>query len=141
MSKLGQLQGSPWHTEKFSRKPGDKRRHRNRCAHYNRAQEFCEKEVGRCRDAAHCRFYYESVPEGVTKTPQPESKKIDKAPIKKETADYFSIAPGTVVRHKKFGVGMVTEMSNGVATVAFDSGEKKKLDLKGCELNGLLTYV
>lgn len=59
MSDFRGISGTPWHVEKFTRAEGDDRRHRNRCIYYHKDNAYCSKEVGRCRGAAHCKFYKE----------------------------------------------------------------------------------
>lgn len=55
---LGDLTGSPWHVEKFTRAEGDDRRHRSRCKYYN--DKGCDY-YGRCKGSAHCDIYKEKV--------------------------------------------------------------------------------
>ena len=53
------ISGTPWHVERFTRAEGDERRHRSRCKYYHKEDSYCSKEIGRCRGAAHCKFYQE----------------------------------------------------------------------------------
>lgn len=138
MANLSKMQGSPWHIDKFTRKPGDKRRHRSKCIHYNRSKEFCSKEVGRCRGAAHCRYYdEEGLPENVSRIPtvEPETEEP------RIEFNGYSIPAGSRIRHKKYGDGTVTADSNGIATILFDSGEEKKLQLEVCAKNNIVSLL
>lgn len=60
MSKLGRLQGTPWHVGALSREEGDPRRHRSYCVNYDKAQKFCTVKNMRCMGATHCDEYVDS---------------------------------------------------------------------------------
>ena len=57
MSRLSEMQGTPWHVEKFTRQEGDERRHRSYCVHYDKALKYCELTCGGCWGASHCNQY------------------------------------------------------------------------------------
>ena len=57
MSRLGEMQGTPWHVEKFTRKEGDARRHRSHCIHYDKGSKHCDVTGVGCRGASHCQRY------------------------------------------------------------------------------------
>ena len=139
MSKLGQLQGSPWHVEKFSRKPGDKRRHRSRCINYNRSKEFCSVQIGRCVGAAHCRYYAEDgLPKNVSRIPTIDSEPKEQQEQKQEETNYYNIPVGSRIQHKKYGTVTLIKLSNGIATVLFDNGDEHRLQLEVCAKNNLV---
>lgn len=58
---LKHLEGTPWHVERFTRKEGDKKRHRSRCIWY-RGHAYCAWHFEHCWGAAHCRHYCEEDP-------------------------------------------------------------------------------
>lgn len=138
MSKLGQMQGSPWHINKFTRKPGDKRRHRSRCINYNSSEEYCSKQVGRCVGAAHCRYYdEEGIQKNVSRIPTLDPEPV----VQQEEKDYFALPVGSRINHKKYGSGTITRVSDGIATIRFDNGDIKKLQLEVCAKNELVSLL
>ena len=52
--------------------------------------------------------------------------RLTREQISQLSAEYI---PGTRVRHRSFGAGMLVSRSGDIAIVAFDSGEVKKLAL------------
>ena len=142
MSKLGQMQGSPWHVEKLSRKPGSKRRHRNRCINYNRSKEYCSVQIGRCIGAAHCRYYKEDgLPKNVTRVLTIDSKPEEQKEPKQVENNYYVIPIGSRIQHNKYGAGTITKVSNGIATIHFDNGDTRKLQLEVCAKNNIISLV
>lgn len=59
----GQMSGSPWHIEVLKKDETDDRRHRSRCIHYKKSNQFCNHYIGRCGGSAHCQYYEECNPE------------------------------------------------------------------------------
>ena len=57
MSRLGEMQGTPWHVEKFTREEGDARRHRSHCIHYDKGSKHCDVTGAGCWGASHCQRY------------------------------------------------------------------------------------
>lgn len=60
MAGINKMTGSPWHTEKMTRKEGDPKRHRSKCDHYEKSTGYCKKRVMRCVGSAHCDYYHSS---------------------------------------------------------------------------------
>ena len=142
MSKLSQMQGSPWHVEKLSRKPGSKRRHRNRCINYNRSKEYCSIQIGRCIGSAHCRYYKENVlPKNVTRVPTIDSESEKQQELKQAKNEYYDIPIGCRIQHNKYGAGTITKVSNGIATILFDNGDARKLQLEVCAKNNIISLI
>ena len=142
MSKLSQMQGSPWHVEKLSRKPGSKRRHRNRCINYNRSKEYCSIQIGRCIGSAHCRYYKENVlPKNVTRVPTIDSESEKQQELKQAKNEYYDIPIGSRIQHNKYGAGTITKVSNGIATILFDNGDARKLQLEVCAKNNIISLI
>lgn len=59
----GQMSGAPWHIEVLKKDETDDRRHRSRCIHYKKSNQFCNHYIGRCGGSAHCQYYEERDPE------------------------------------------------------------------------------
>ena len=54
------ISGTPWHVERIHNDdPGDSRRHRSRCAYYDKESKHCAKAYGVCVGASHCKLYRE----------------------------------------------------------------------------------
>ena len=73
MAGTSKLTGSPWHTEKMTRKEGDPRRHRSKCVHYEKVDGYCHKRFMKCVGSAHC-DHYSALPESVTAAAPPQKK-------------------------------------------------------------------
>lgn len=48
-------------------------------------------------------------------------------------------SPGTMIEHKRFGIGMITSVLGDTATVRFKDGEKKQLSLEVSVSNGIIS--
>lgn len=60
MSKISQLEGSPWHQEKLPRK--DDRRHKHNCMYFSESKCLMSKSACygmRCGGSTHCSSYKE----------------------------------------------------------------------------------
>ena len=58
---------------------------------------------------------------------QPDSwrEMVAAAPTKRRYAPDLALASGDAVEHPKFGVGVVTAIQEGRATILFETGERK----------------
>ncbi len=76
-------------------------------------------------------------PKVLTNSWQTVSRKTP--PARDKTADLSVYIPGTVVEHKRFGLGMITSVLGDTATVRFKNGDKKQLSLEVSVLNGIVS--
>lgn len=133
MSKLSQMEGTPWHAEKLTRKEGDSRRHKSRCNHYIKSNNYCQKILGKCIGSAHCRYYSEIYDFDNKKN------KINKA--KNNPPKEITFFTGARVYHKTFGFGNISLISDNTIDVKFDSGRKSSFRIYSCIYNKELTIV
>jgi len=64
-----------------------------------------------------------------TVAPDPRRRAREEIVAKAATPEYCDVKTGDLVRHRKFGNGLVLEAGGGYATVLFDDAGKKKLAL------------
>lgn len=127
------LTSTPWHIERMHRQDGDKRRHRSNCKYYNKGNRRCEYRVSNCIGSAHC-SYYEDISATDDKI-EKHDKTIRVQKNKAATTSYIknknnspvlpvsrppkkiSVCRGTMVDHKKYGIGIVTDLSKSTGCV------------------------
>ncbi len=132
---VNRLTGTPWHVEKFTRNEGDDRRHRSRCAYYQRSDGSCIRYCERCRGSAHCYYYKERVP-GSEEPAAPLKQKKEERMSDQEGRMRFPV--GSRVVHKSYGPGTVKKIADGRITVSFDKGREVMLGLDICVRGRLL---
>lgn len=140
MAGISQLTGTPWHVERFARQEDDQRRHKSRCVYYGKVDSYCSQVVGQCRGSAHCPYYSETISKKIFDDNNGFESK-EKAVEDEEKILYkmsLLFPAGTIVKHKKFGNGIVQNVNNRKITIRF-SDENKVLDLMLCAKNSLLT--
>lgn len=54
---VSNLQGTPWHLERFHRVEGDERRYKGRCKYYCDSNNQCAKRNGKCIGSGQCEEY------------------------------------------------------------------------------------
>lgn len=146
---INRLAGTPWHIEKHTRDEFDDRRHRSRCAYFQKLDAYCSRYSEKCRGAAHCPYYKEKdygpsdvtedgSEEGNTSPVSKPKKKIQKF-SDRESMNLFRV--GSRVVHKTYGSGTVKKVEVGKVTVAFDKGREVMLALDICVKNELLKLV
>ena len=146
---INRMTGTPWHIEKYTRDEFDDRRHRSRCAHYQKKDAFCFRYSEKCRGSAHCPYYKErdyapvndseDVSEDEKTVPVFKPKKKKQTLSDRESKNLFPV--GSKVVHKTYGSGTVKTVGRGKITVAFDNGREVMLSLDVCVKNKLLKRV
>ncbi len=141
MPKLGDLTGTPWHIEKFTRAEGDERRHKSRCAYYRKEGSYCAKYLDRCHGSAHCEYYKERSKDDSIQEQHTSDKTT--LPEKENPSSEVFFPIGTRVKHNRFGLGKVIDFDGRFVEVRFDEGQDKllKLDAKLCHDNIILVRV
>ncbi|MCR5251938.1 MAG: hypothetical protein K6E50_15195 [Lachnospiraceae bacterium] len=132
---VSQMQGSPWHTEIFTKKPGDEKRHRSRCIYYSKDNSRCSFYVEKCRGSAHCEHYKECDKQS---TKPPVAKNTNSPKPKNSTA---VIKVGSRVDHISFGKGVVKALTNGVATIHFENGKKMDIGVEFTLKKGIMKLI
>lgn len=97
MSKLGRMQGTPWHIEHMRRKEGDPRRHKANCVHYYKKHNYCLIRNTDCMGSAHCMEYKDG------KNCSPELKNENKScsmPIKYDSTKLIPMVSIISVKDK-----------------------------------------
>ena len=146
---INRLTGTPWHIEKYTRDEFDDRRHRSRCAYFQKSDAYCSRYSEKCRGSAHCPYYKEK-DDGVANISEDGSDEEDAAPVFKskkkiqkfsdrESMNLFQV--GSRVIHKTYGTGTVKKVGGGKVTIAFDKGREVMLALDVCVKNELLKLV
>lgn len=127
------LTSTPWHIERMHRQDGDKRRHRSNCKYYNKGIRQCEYRVSNCIGSAHC-SYYEDISENGDKTAKHNKttkaeknktantsyiKNKNNSPVHSVSSPQSTptVSKGTLVNHKKYGIGIVTDLSKSTGCV------------------------
>ncbi len=118
---VSQMQGSPWHTEIFTKKPGDVKRHRSRCIYYSKDNSRCSFYTEKCRGSAHCEHYKECEKQKA-KPSEPKDKKTSKPKDSK-----VIVLVGSRIDHISYGKGVIKAIKGELATIHFDSG--KEMDI------------
>ena len=155
------MSGVPWHVETIRKEEGDDRRHRSRCAYYNKETHQCSKLFGmQCVGSAHCDIYKESS-KNPDKHVQRKNTKNDHGNAhrnkleRKDLQMDFNGDPnnrknekkinpsaifyeGCIITHKKYGIGKVKEIKGDHVLVGFDDGESHILNVKTCIDNNLI---
>ena len=134
---VNKLTGVPWHVEQLRMEEGDQRRHKSRCEHYVKKNNYCSVAKTRCIGSAHCSYYRESPLKFVDKAAQGSSRPArqkDNTPKKVVTdisrtsikyKNYCAEFPvGTKVKHVKLGKGTVTAHENGRLIIQLFSGKR-----------------
>ncbi len=135
MKDYARINGTPWHVGKWTRKEGDGRRHRSRCYYYVTEKRYCTQVCGECYGAAHCKWYkeiwYKNGPyDELQKLKHPSE--LPKTVIRKDESGrwYDSICPypiGTIVEHKRYGVGKLARVKPDRVIIKFDSLQELKM--------------
>ena len=135
MKDYARINGTPWHVGKWTRKEGDDRRHRSRCYYYVTEKRYCTQVCGECYGAAHCKWYkeiwYKNGPyDELQKFKHPSE--LPKIAIRKDESGrwYDSICPypiGTIVEHKRYGVGKLARVKPDRVIIKFDSLKELKM--------------
>lgn len=127
------LTGTPWHVEKLTRSDGDEKRHKVRCYYHRKQGDRCLKYYEKCRGSAHCDYYIEDSPTSENNTT--ENKKTENNNLEAEPI----LPVGCIIRHNKFGKGIVTSYTNDTIAVTFNNGIEKQFLLNVLLKNKLIT--
>lgn len=140
---INQMEGTPWHLERYSRKDGDERRHRSRCMYFRKSGAYCHKYGERCRGSAHCMEYKEgsNTPDINVVSAMKITKRKSSKEIIKRNDDERRFPVGSRVLHKTFGAGVVESVSDGRIKVKFDNGKESMFQLDFCLKKDLLIRV
>lgn len=118
----GRFSGSPWHISHLHMAEGDTRRHRSRCAYYDRETKRCSAYCSGCLGASHCGPYRERRPDVAG---APSRKERSAEAVRTRTVPAASFRRGERVVHKSFGDGIVVSADGDRVTVRFPSGGEK----------------
>jgi len=141
MPKVRELTGTPWHVEKLTRNEGDERRHKSRCVYYRKPDSYCKYQYITCSGSRYCKYYkakeIEELPQ-YNDTPVNKKEEIEKI-ADSEGKKLYPI--GSKVQHQKFGVGFVTDISEGHISIDFEDTDEKVLGLDVCVAKGYLKVI
>lgn len=154
---LEQLTGTPWHVERFTRKEGDEKRHRSRCVYY-RGGGYCAWHFEHCWGSSHCRHYDEveakEEKNKVSSKKEKERKLAEELKASQETKRVLAeerarivmeyekkYSAGSVIGHKTYGYGIITETKDGKITVRFKGEKVVILSIETCINNHLIWFV
>lgn len=136
--RLREFSGTPWHKERYSREEGDDKRHRSKCIYFRKCDKYCIERFETCIGSAHCPNYKvkceKTCDSNDLLTLSKQTKKITSGK-KSEPKDKFPV--NSKVKHSKFGIGIVKEISNEKVTIIFENGPTMKFNLDIC-LDGKL---
>lgn len=141
MPKVSELTGTPWHVEKLTRNEGDERRHKSRCIYYRKKDSYCKYQYIECIGSRYCQYYKAKEIEEVSWDTNATVKKKD-ITEKISDVDGKKIYPiESKVRHPKFGVGYITDISDGHVIIDFENIGEKILGLDVCVAKGYLEII
>lgn len=142
---VNRMTGTPWHTELFTKKEGEAKRHRGRCANYNHTNKHCKYYFGPCKGSAHCTHYIEEVKQPSSAADNKNNKpKFSKSKSKPKANPYRGrhvYEPGDRVEHKSFGPGTIIYIEGDILKILLDNGEEKELSESCCVKRSLLTRI
>lgn len=125
---------------------GDDPRHKNWCEHFRKSDKTCWCKDSpyfgiRCLGAAHCEYYRltEGSPALIDEQSEASSADVD-------VIVFPTNLVGKTVRHRMFGIGTITNVSDQIVTIRFEAAGTKRFMLDWCVRNGMLqpqdfTYV
>ncbi len=137
---INRMSGTPWHTELFTKKEGEDRRHRSRCSYYQHSNNHCRYYFEKCRGSAHCTHYREN---DDPPKPSKKAKKItakDK-PYQETRYGKNTFAPDDRINHKFHGNGTIVYIEHDTIHVRFDNGKLKTLSVRYCIDNNLIRKI
>lgn len=129
------ISGTPWHIENIHMAGNDDRRHRSRCAYFQKAKSQCSIKNERCIGSSHCSAYREVEPEIERSYVAPPS--FEKKKQRSGMENCLTVSKGDYVVSAKYGRGLVTDVfRNGNIKVDFLDGTDEKVFFQEALLDG-----
>ncbi len=140
MSANRNLSGTPWHVSGLRMSDGDSKRHRSRCAYFEKEGIRCTVRRTVCIGSAHCDLYREGtaknkvISPAITK-PQEQKRAIDKNSRTQTTRKELVIKPGEVVTHRTYGECKIISVNKNSVRVIDEDGIKRHFSIDAFLLN------